>query len=159
MFRSTGYEVGGRNYTLDVIEHGLLRGNRRAPLALRRTLSGTDPRLGAAPVHPDPRIHFALNCGAVSCPPIRAYDAAGLDAQLDGAARGYLEAESELDREAKTLVLPGLIKLYRADFDVVGGPMAFALPLLPRAEAEWLRSNPGVRLDWSRFDWNLTGPT
>ena len=32
-----------------------------------------DPRLKVALKVLDPRIHFALNCGAKSCPPIRVY--------------------------------------------------------------------------------------
>ena len=38
----------------------------------------------------DPRIHFALNCGATSCPPIRVYSSANLDYQLDRAAASFL---------------------------------------------------------------------
>src|SRR6202022_3852250 len=40
----------------------------------------------------DPRIHFAINCAAKSCPPLRmeAYSGATLDAQLDDQARRLL---------------------------------------------------------------------
>lgn len=151
--------IGGHRYSLDVIEHGLLRGNRRPPFAIRRTLSPADPRLVAAPSSADPRIHFALNCGAVSCPPVRPYGAEDVGASLDAATRGYLQAESSLDRESGRLVLPGLMRLYRLDFADRGGVLAFSLPYLPAADAGWLRSNPGVRVDWSRFDWTMTAST
>ena len=34
-----------------------------------------DPRLSLALEKAEPRIHFALNCGAKSCPPIKTYSA------------------------------------------------------------------------------------
>ena len=34
-----------------------------------------DPRLSLALERAEPRIHFALNCGAKSCPPIKTYSA------------------------------------------------------------------------------------
>src|SRR6185369_2995966 len=40
----------------------------------------------------DPRIHFAINCAAKRCPPIRtdAYDGAHIDAQLDDQVRRFV---------------------------------------------------------------------
>ena len=153
LFRSTGYSLDGREFSLDQIEHGLLRDNRRAPFALRRTLPVGDPRLAAAPAVADPRIHFALNCGAVSCPPVREYDEAGVDADLDAATRSYLEAETELEDDR--VVLPGLMKLYRGDFESAGGPVEFALSHLPEETAAALRARPDLRIGWTRFDWTL----
>ena len=152
LFRRAAYEVGGERYSLDAIEHGLLRGNARAPFALRRTLRPGDERLNGAPSRPDPRIHFALNCGAASCPPIRAYSAEKLRDELEAAARAYLEAESGFDAATGRLVLPGLLRLYRADFEPEGGAIAFALSRLPFG-AEAARAD----VSWSRFDWTLNG--
>ena len=41
----------------------------------------------------DPRIHFGLNCGAKSCPPIRVYSPTNLDSQLNRAAASFLCAD------------------------------------------------------------------
>ena len=41
----------------------------------------------------DPRIHFALNCGAKSCPPIRVYSTPNLDSQLNRASASFLCAD------------------------------------------------------------------
>ena len=38
----------------------------------------------------DPRIRFALNCGATSCPPIRVYASPNLNSQLDRATTSFL---------------------------------------------------------------------
>ena len=39
----------------------------------------------------DPRIHFALVCGAKSCPPVRVFTPENLDAGLDAAAAAFCE--------------------------------------------------------------------
>ena len=43
------------------------------PSAGKPEFSDSDPRHKMALTSLDPRIHFALNCGASSCPPIRIY--------------------------------------------------------------------------------------
>jgi hypothetical protein len=139
--------VGGLGYTANVIEHGLLRLNRRPPMALRRTLRGTDPRLAAAPSVLDPRVHFALNCGAVSCPPIRSYTEADLEAQLDLATRSYLDGELRWDPQRGVLTLPYLCKLYRSDF---GDLVRFAARYLPNLDE---RATP--RLSFGKYSWTI----
>ena len=155
MFRRCAYRVGGLNYPLDAIEHGLLRGNARPPYSLRRALGRGDPRLAAAPSAPDPRIHFALNCGARSCPAPRTYEPARVAGQLEEATRIYLEAECEIDRAGGAVVLPGLMKLYRADFGGSAAQLGFAAAHLP-GEAAWLRENASrLRVRYARFDWTI----
>ena len=88
LFRTIALEHEGLRFTPDVIEHGLLRGNRRPPYGLRPLLRAGDPRLEYAPASVDPRIHFALNCGARSCPPVHDSEAARVDEQL-GLRVGY----------------------------------------------------------------------
>jgi hypothetical protein len=63
------FTIGGTKMSLDNIEHGTLRKKFN-----------------------DPRIHFALVCASISCPPLRneAYTAAKLDAQLDDQGRDFL---------------------------------------------------------------------
>ena len=156
LFRRAGLRVGSQRYSLDVIEHGVLRVNRRPPYAPRRLLRRSDPRLAAAPSRLDPRVHFALNCGAASCPPIRSYAAQDIDRQLDLATCSYLAAEATIDAEAATVTLPGLLRLYRRDF----GSRRAQLELLAKCrsgdQAAWLRENAArVRVRYSRFDWTI----
>ena len=147
LFRTVGREIDGLWFTPDVIEHGLLRGNRRPPYGLRPLLRAGDPRLALAPPLVDPRIHFALNCGARSCPPIRAYEADRVHEQLELATRAYLEAETVVDREGGAVRLPYLLKLYRADFD---DAVAFAQGRLGE-------DLTGLRVRYGSYDWSLTG--
>eukprot|EP00960_Hanusia_phi_P042458 755503-Hanusia_phi.AAC.7 len=56
---------------------------------------------GVRVVTADPRIHFALNCGARGCPPIRFYRGEDLDAMLSTATRAFcksIEVGSALER-------------------------------------------------------------
>ena len=79
---------GGRVYTLDDVEHGLLRGNRPHPYRLFPQFARRDdPRAadGVPAAEVDCRVHFALNCGAKSCPPVDVYTERGLDAELEAA--------------------------------------------------------------------------
>jgi hypothetical protein len=159
MFGRTAYEVGGREYSLDVIEHGLLRENLRPPLRPRRLLRGGDPRLAAAPSRPDPRIHFALNCGALSCPPVRAYEPETLDEQLEAATRAYLAAETRLDPERRRATLPRLMRIYRADFGDRRSQLRFVAHHLPEVEARLSSSSDRLRVRYGRFDWTAIAPS
>lgn len=153
LFSTSAYEVGGEPYSLDLIEHGVLRRNRRPPYRLRRPLRESDPRREAAPSRVDPRVHFALNCGACSCPPIHVYEPGAIEEQLELATRAYLRAETEVDSERGRVTLPRLMRLYRADF----GDRAARLELATRHVSavrkccEACGERLGVR--YGRFDW------
>lgn len=149
-FRAVGWDVGGRAITLHEMEHGLLRGNRPAPWTFWRPLRASDPRRAWAPARFDPRVHFALNCGATSCPPIRSYDAARLDAQLDLATRAYLDGEVVI--EGEKLRLPYLCRLYARDFP---DPRAFAAAHVDAERADWIRTHPNAAITWGEYRWEI----
>lgn len=149
-FRRTSWNVGGHDVSLHVMEHGLLRGNRRAPYTLGRPLGQGDPRLRWAVERLDPRVHFALNCGAISCPPIRAYVAERLDEQLALATRSYLDAE--VATEGGALRLPYLCTLYRADFPDL---RAFVAAHVDAERAAWIGAHPRAPLRWGPYRWEI----
>jgi len=156
MFSDATYEVGRHRYSLNEIEHGVLRLNARAPLALRAPFRSGDERLASLPGRLDPRIHFALNCAAESCPPIRSYDGDGLEAQLDLATRSYFSAEASVDREGGKVTLPHLLKLYAADFGDRRAQLEFAVQHLGADDAAWLRENADrARVGYGDYDWTI----
>jgi hypothetical protein len=119
-FARVAYRIGGFTLTADDVEHGILRDNAGHGLLRRRPFGTRDPRLALA-VHPvDPRIHFAITCGAQSCPPVGVYRAAALDEQLDLAARNFLNQEVALDARG-CVTCSRLLEWYAADFESVGG--------------------------------------
>lgn len=124
-FGRVRYGIDGLVFSLDDIEHGLLRGNRRRKLPPLRPFAARDPRLALAVTPPDPRYHFAISCGAASCPPIGVYRAAVIDAQLDLATRNFVnQAVALVDGR---LACSRLFKWYREDFESAGGLRAFLL--------------------------------
>lgn len=90
-WRTFAYNIGGLVYTLDDLEHGILRENAGHPSdGGRVAFDEGDPRLVHA-VPLDSRIHFALVCGAKGCPRLRAYHAATLDNDLGDQVAEYLD--------------------------------------------------------------------
>ncbi|MFB6175657.1 MAG: DUF547 domain-containing protein, partial [Halobaculum sp.] len=66
-----------------------------------------------------------LNCGAASCPPIRAYDPETVDEQLDLATRGYLESTVEYDPERDRARVPRVFLWFYGDFGGHSGTRSF----------------------------------
>lgn len=135
-FGGVGYNIGGHQYSFNDLEHGVLRGNKVPSFHISRQLPKGDPRLSAVFAEPDCRIHFALNCGAVSCPAISLYTAEGIDTELDVAAAGFCESSDGIavDEATKTLWLSKLLSWYGADFGCNNREIATSL-------CKWLRGN------------------
>lgn len=117
-FNYTSYIIGGHKYSLQDIENGILRSNRKAVGALSLPFKTDDPRLKVALSKTEPLIHFALVCGAKSCPPIKTYSAEGVYDQLKLAAEAFLESEDgcQVDAENNQVRLSRIFKWYREDF-------------------------------------------
>ncbi len=155
-FSAPALTVAGTALSLDDIEQGLIRRRSKYGLGyLPRLLPDTFEiryRLDRL----DPRIHFALNCGAASCPAIRAYEPDAVDDQLDLAARAYLDSTVEYDPDAGTVRVPRVFLWYRGDF---GGSSGIRR-LLREYDVVPAGASPGVRhqsWDWSRADGKFVG--
>jgi len=143
-FKHRFISLFGKKVSLDDVEHGWLRG--RSALF-------------------DPRVHFAVNCASVGCPPLRrsAYVGATLEAALDEQAARFLSDRTKngFVRQTKQLRLSPLFEWYEEDFSLEGqaGPHAylarFAKPLgLSAVEAEALGKGE-LEITWSTYDWSL----
>jgi len=113
------YNIGGLVYTLDEIEHGVLRANKGHPSAGKPQFEESDRRFRVALTNLDPRIHFALNCGARSCPPIRIYTGERIDNQLQMATQSFLSQEVNVASKENAKFEVAMSKLflwYGADF-------------------------------------------
>jgi hypothetical protein len=91
----------------------------------------------------------------VSCPPIRPYEPASIDSELDGVTTAYVRAETRIDRARDRITLPYLMRLYRTDFGDREERLEFAARWLAEDDATWLRSRSRVRIDYARFDWTI----
>jgi len=151
-FRATAVTVAGTDLSLDDIENDILRAGRsKYTLGYTRKL-----RLGSFArryrlAEPDPRIHFALNCGAASCPAIRFYEPAGVDDRLDLATALYLDDTVSYDAKTGVARVPRVCLWFRGDFGGGDGIRDF----LRTHEAIPADAEPKISYrswDWSRAD-------
>jgi hypothetical protein len=153
-FRRVSYLVGGFRLSLDDVEHGVLRANRPGPFPPFRPFGRLDPRGALALDRVDPRIHFALNCGAQSCPPVGVYRAQAIEQQLDLAARNFINQTVTLD-EGGRVACSRIFRWYRADFDAAGGLVPFLLRYLDEGPARRALRDSSSRLRWTSYHWTL----
>ncbi len=149
-FKSKQILIGGKLFSLDDIEHGILRRSKiKLSLGyLNKIFPGkTEKELRVDQL--DYRIHFALNCGAKSCPPIAFYNPENLNPQLDLATKAYLSGEAEYDRDKNIVSLPALMGWFRRDF---GGKKKMK-QLLKKLSIIPEESNPKIK--FKKYDWNL----
>lgn len=108
----------GYYFTLNDMESGILRANRKPVGALTVPFRKNDPRANFALREIEPRIHFALNCGAMSCPPIKTYSAANIYEELTIATQGFLEVDSGVyvDTEKREIQPSKIFQWYKGDF-------------------------------------------
>ncbi|HMS02773.1 MAG TPA: DUF547 domain-containing protein [Gemmatimonadaceae bacterium] len=130
--------VGGRRYTLDEIEHERIR-----------------------PVFREPRVHFALVCAAISCPPLRseAYTAERLDAQFDDQARRFLRqspGKNRVDLTTNTVFLSRIFDWYGKDFAPDrAGLLRWLARYWPEGAERALLDGGQARIQWTDYDWSL----
>lgn len=129
--------IDGRDVTLEGIEHRTLR-----PLG-------------------DPRIHGAIVCASLSCPPLRRepYRAESLDAQLDDNMRRWLADPRKgavVGSGDRTLRASSIFKWFAEDFEAQGGVPAFLERYGPEEVRALLREEgKRVRLRYLDYDWSL----
>ncbi|KAA3635994.1 MAG: DUF547 domain-containing protein [Bacteroidetes bacterium] len=117
IYRKKLVTIAGKKWSLDDIEHGILRKGRfkySFGFFPNPFLSKAIKQLAVKKI--DYRIHFALNCGAKSCPPIAFYSADKIDQQLKTATLSFLENETTIDQDNKTISVSRLMLWYLGDF-------------------------------------------
>lgn len=109
--------IAHTRFSLDDIEHGILRKYRwKWSLGYLPNPFVSLLIRNLAVQKLDYRIHFALNCGAKSCPPIAFYTVEKLDKQLNDAMHSFIVSETAIDMHNKTIATSKLLHWYRADF-------------------------------------------
>ena len=158
LFRRAAYRIGGMRFSADDIEHGILRGNRRNPFFPFPPFAPDDPRLAFSIDPPDPRVHFALVCGARSCPPIAFYDGEQINTQLDLAAAGFINGGGvDYDPVSKTLWLSKIFSWYQADFGGRRGVLKTIGKYIRDEKAQETLERGGPRVRYSAYDWSING--
>ncbi|WP_460474426.1 DUF547 domain-containing protein [Emticicia fontis] len=142
--------IAGQLFSLDQIEHDILRHSKSKWSLGYFNKWFTDKREEDLRVEKvDYRIHFALNCGAKSCPPIAFYNPENLDTQLDLATYAYLKSEVIYDSKNNIVHLPAIMSWFRGDF---GGKNEM-LSLLKEKRIIPEKANPSI--EFKKYDWEL----
>jgi hypothetical protein len=122
-----------RVVTLDHIEHDILR-----------------------PRFKDPRVHFAINCASISCPPLldEPYDGTRLERQLDLVTKRFVNDPNSNFIRGDTLHVSKIFKWFKADFnaDILGFFKRYA-------EGEFKKRldsrNAEITIKYLDYDWSL----
>lgn len=147
MFFVRRMRVAGISMSLNQIEHGILRRSKiwwakgwlSNPLPPRWIAQAQVQQL-------DPRIHFALNCGANGCPAIRHYTLEQIDNELELATKVFLEFESKVTGDL--VESSDILRMYLGDFGGRRGLLLWLGKYLPGIHA-------GMNIRFRPYDWTV----
>jgi hypothetical protein len=140
-FKAKKILISGKCISLDDIEHDFLsKKNSNSAFGSQFQLITTDPR-----------IHFALNCGAASCPLIRFYEVQKIEEQLNLATRVYLKSEVKYDTLKGTVRVPAIMNWYEDDFNGKDGILIFL------KKFKIISKNVRPKIEFSLYDWTIVG--
>jgi hypothetical protein len=100
----------------------------------------------------DPRIHFAVNCGSQSCPPLQkgAYDAKKLDAELEARTRAFTMNDANVQKtEDGKMRVSRVFKWYGEDLQKKDG----AVETIGKVRGEKVPSD--AKVEYQKYDWSL----
>jgi hypothetical protein len=122
------FNLGGQAYSLNMIEHSILRKN-----------------------FDEPRIHFALNCASVSCPVLlnEAYSADILEKQLEQQTKEFINDPTKNSISTKNPNISSLFNWYGEDFKKKGTLIEYL------NSYSKVKINPNARISFLDYDWNL----
>lgn len=149
-FRKKQICIAGKKYSFNDIEHTFLRRSRYSwgKGYIKRLYAGKLEKLFRVKSL-DNRIHFALNCGAMGCPPIRYYETNLLDEQLNTGVQNYLFKQVKFDEKENIVYVPEIFNWYSNDFGGKNGIIAF----LKRFELISEKVNPTIK--FTKYNWEL----
>ena len=125
--------IDGKVITLDHVEHEILR-----------------------PRYKDPRVHFAINCAAKSCPPLRPEPFNGniLDRQLEDSTRSFINNPQSYRLDDSELYVSRIFKWFSEDFneDIFGFFLKYATGNLKK---ELKSKSERIVVQYLEYDWSL----
>jgi F0F1-type ATP synthase assembly protein I len=117
-FSKAQIPIAGYDVSMENVEHGVLRKGStiwsKGYVRVRAFREDFVQQFAVETV--DYRIHFALNCGAKSCPPVVVYEADSVAEQLNENTSYYLNKEVEYNKEKDVVKVPALMNWFSADF-------------------------------------------
>lgn len=121
-------ELGGRKFSLNEIEHDIIRKEFQ-----------------------EPRIHFALVCGAVSCPVLlnRAYEAEVLDQQLEQQTKLFINDPYKNQLLGNKATVSQIFNWFKEDFTKKGSLVDYLNKYSDN------KLDPKAKINFMDYDWGL----
>lgn len=121
-------KVGGKNYTLNQIEHEILR-----------------------KTYNDPRIHVGVNCASFSCPPIAnfAFTEANIESELERLMKQFVNDSKRNKLTSKKISLSKIFEWYKDDFTQNGSLTSYI------SKYSNIELNKKTKVKYLEYNWNL----
>jgi len=109
----------------------------------------------------DPRVHSAIVCASISCPPLARtpFRPEALDADLEAAMRVWLESPHKgirIDRSARRITISKIFDWFEDDFDAGGDVIDTIKRYVAIDDAHWLEGEgKKVSIRYFDYDWSL----
>ena len=116
--------LGNKKYSLNNIENDIIR-----------------------PVYKDARIHFALNCAAISCPPLlnKAFNSYNIEELLDTQTRNFINSQAN-DLGSTKIKVSKVFEWYKKDF----GDVTTFINKYSKTKI-----NNNALISYKEYNWNL----
>lgn len=141
--------IAGKKMSFDFIEHGIIRRSKvKLSLGFFGKLfpSKMERQLRADKL--DYRIHFALNCGAKACPPVKVYNAEKIEEQLAASEEYFVKKVTEYNKSKNKVVTTALFSWFRGDF---GNKRGIRKIIKKHLNIEEKRFD----IEFRKYDWTL----
>jgi len=122
------FTIGGEEFNLDEIEHGILRKEFN-----------------------EPRIHFAVNCASISCPPLlnEAFVVSKLDEQLEKQAVNFINDGVRNKVKKDAIEISSIFSWFKGDFTENGSLIDFL------NQYSKVKIDKNAKISYLDYDWNL----
>ena len=134
-FDGRTHTVAGEEMTLNGLENDIIRSKERFG---------------------EPRIHFAVNCASVGCPPLQreSFTAENLERLLAAGAQSFVRNTTRIDRRRNRIEATKLFEWFADDFGGAAGVREFIASQLEGEDAELVRRDR-TRITHFDYDWAI----
>jgi len=156
-FRVWRYRIAGHEFSLNDIEHGVLRGNAARYGHLRGQFERNDPRATYITLLADARVHFGMYSACRSSPSLRVFHGTSIEEELETATRDFLWRTVEVSPDGAVVRVPEIFKWYAADFGGDDDVLEFVVARIEdQATVERVDARLGrVSIHYHKHDWTL----
>ncbi|MGI9279546.1 MAG: DUF547 domain-containing protein [Endozoicomonas sp.] len=154
-FQGFRYQLKPHAFSLDEIEHGILRANTPSFRKLRKPLRRRHPAYLHIMNPLDPRVHMAFHCASLSSAPLRVFNPESIEKELESASSDFLSRHVSLLENQ--LSLPRCFYWYKKDFGQKFGLLNFIEKHHPDPQIKQQIGHQGnrIKIHFTEFDWTL----